>query len=70
MREDNLGSSLRQGHTAVSGPLPPIIIFLWGGKGGIACTNTSSGMHNKRRVVGGRLGRGDNEAASLQPSSS
>lgn len=57
MREDNWGSSLRLGNTAVSDPLLPIIILLQGGKEEMACTDTSPGMHNKGRGFwGGWLG--------------
>lgn len=43
MWEDNRGSSLRLGNTAVPDPLLPIIILLQGGKKEMACTDTSSG---------------------------
>lgn len=57
MREDNWGSSLRLGNAAVSDLLLPIIILLQGGEEEMACTDTSSGMHNKGRGFwGGRLG--------------
>lgn len=49
MWEDNGGSSLRLGNTAVPDPLLPIIILLQGGKEEMACTDTSSGMHSKGR---------------------
>lgn len=60
-------SSLRQGYTAVSDRLPPII-FLRGGKGrnGVP-KHLFRHAQQEEGLGGGRLGRGDNEAASLQP---